>query len=147
MKQLKHKSHQSGAAALEFAVLLPLLVTLVFGSIEFGLVCYNKQVITNAGREGARMAITGGGDVVQTVLDYCNRRASDPPEVKHKLIDLTSADGRYALQAADITVTGPDGQDDFSVTVRYTYNFLFARLIGIGQTTIASRTVMRNEPN
>ncbi len=146
MKRLIHHTHQSGAAAVEFAVLLPLLVVLVFGTIEFGLLCYNKQVIINAGREGARVAITGEGNVVQTVIDYCNRRAGDPPDEKHKLIDLTSTDGRYALQAANVTVSGPDGQDDLTITVSYTYNFLFAQLIGLNQTTIVSRTVMRREP-
>jgi Flp pilus assembly protein TadG len=47
-----------GAAAVEFALILPLLLLLVFGIVEFGLLL-NKQVsVSNAAREGARyMAI------------------------------------------------------------------------------------------
>ena len=48
---LRH--NQKGAALIEFAIVLPLLLLLVFGAIEFGLLFYNKQVITNASREGA----------------------------------------------------------------------------------------------
>jgi Flp pilus assembly protein TadG len=48
-----------GAAAVEFAIIVPLLVLLVFGIYEFGR-AYNTQVqLTGAAREGARvMAIT-----------------------------------------------------------------------------------------
>ena len=49
--------NQNGAALIEFAIIFPLLVLLVMGAIEFGLLCYNKQVIINASREGARTGI------------------------------------------------------------------------------------------
>ena len=39
--------NQNGAALIEFAIIFPLLVLLVMGAIEFGLLCYNKQVIGN----------------------------------------------------------------------------------------------------
>jgi Flp pilus assembly protein TadG len=44
---------QNGGAAVEFAIILPLLIALLFGIVEFGLLLYNKQIITNASREGA----------------------------------------------------------------------------------------------
>jgi len=54
MKKLRgHK----GAAAVEFALVLLPLIILVFGAIEFGVLLYNQQVITNASREGARAGI------------------------------------------------------------------------------------------
>ena len=46
----------NGASAVEFAVVLPLLV-LPFGIIEFSLALYDKAMITNASREGARAGI------------------------------------------------------------------------------------------
>ena len=49
-------SHK-GVAAVEFALILPLLLVISFGLIEFGLFMYNQQVITNAAREGARVGI------------------------------------------------------------------------------------------
>ncbi len=48
---------KNGASAVEFAIVLPLLVILAFGIIEFSLALYDKAVITNASREGARAAI------------------------------------------------------------------------------------------
>ncbi|MFZ4498435.1 MAG: TadE/TadG family type IV pilus assembly protein [Burkholderiales bacterium] len=39
---------------LEFALLLPLLLLVVFGVVGFGLAILDKVVITNAGREAAR---------------------------------------------------------------------------------------------
>ena len=48
---------KTGVAVIEFAIILPLLLVIIFGIIEFGLVLFNKQVITNASREGARAGI------------------------------------------------------------------------------------------
>ena len=52
--------HQKGAVAVEFALILPVLVLLLFGIVEFSLLMYNKQILTNASREGARYGIVGG---------------------------------------------------------------------------------------
>jgi Flp pilus assembly protein TadG len=59
VQQVSHDSER-GAAAVEFAILLPLLLMLVLGTIEFGR-AYNAQItLTNAARDGARvMAISG----------------------------------------------------------------------------------------
>lgn len=48
---------QKGAAMVEFAIVLTLLLILAFGIIEFGVILYNQQVLTNAAREGARQGI------------------------------------------------------------------------------------------
>jgi Flp pilus assembly pilin Flp len=53
---------EDGAAAVEFALLLPLIVLLLFGIIEFGLAFNTRIQATNAAREGARMAIVGIGN-------------------------------------------------------------------------------------
>ena len=52
-------NNERGAVAVEFAILLPLLLMLVLGTIEFGR-AYNVQItLTNAARDGVRvMAIT-----------------------------------------------------------------------------------------
>ncbi len=43
-----------GAVAVEFALVAPLILVLLFGIVEFGVMMYNQAVITNAAREGAR---------------------------------------------------------------------------------------------
>ena len=53
---------QDGAAAVEFALLLPLLVVLLFGFIQFGTAFNTRIQATNAAREGARMAVVGIAD-------------------------------------------------------------------------------------
>lgn len=45
---------QRGVAAVEFAFILPVLLLLLFGIINFGLLMYDLSVVTNAAREGAR---------------------------------------------------------------------------------------------
>ena len=50
---------QEGAAAVEFALLLPLLVLLLFGMIEFGFAFNSRIQATNAAREAARRAVVG----------------------------------------------------------------------------------------
>ena len=53
------RADEHGAAAVEFALLLPLLVLLLFGLIQFGLAFNTRIQATNAAREGARMAVVG----------------------------------------------------------------------------------------
>jgi Flp pilus assembly protein TadG len=49
-----------GAAAVEFALIVPALVTLIFGSIEFGLAVQARTMVGNAAREGVRVASLTG---------------------------------------------------------------------------------------
>lgn len=48
---------QRGSATVEFALLLPLLLGLLLGVVEIGLALYDKAVLTQACREGARAGI------------------------------------------------------------------------------------------
>jgi hypothetical protein len=57
MKSKLNIIDQKGTTAVEFAIVLPLLVLLLFGIIEFSLLLYNKHIITNACREGVRKGI------------------------------------------------------------------------------------------
>ena len=52
--QLIHK--RDAVAAVEFALVLPVLLLILFGIINFGTLMYDQAVITNAAREGARWA-------------------------------------------------------------------------------------------
>ncbi len=54
--------NEDGAAAVEFALLLPLLVLLLFGLIQFGMAFNARIQATNAAREAARMAVVGIGN-------------------------------------------------------------------------------------
>ena len=54
-----------GAAAVEMAIVLMLLIVLVFGIIEMGRAIMVHQVLTNAAREGARRAVIPGATDAQ----------------------------------------------------------------------------------
>ena len=51
-----------GQSLVEFALALPILLLIVIGIIQFGIVWYSQVTITSASREGARMASVGDND-------------------------------------------------------------------------------------
>ena len=126
---------------MELAICLPILTLLVFGSIEFGLLFYNEQVITNASREGARAGIVAGttnGDIEDIVENYCNG----------KLINLNGASGSSELEegAVAISTVGVDPDPiDLTVNVTYDYDFLFSGILGFTDKTLSAQTTMRME--
>jgi hypothetical protein len=59
---------RAGASAVEFALVLPLLVVMLMGIIDFGRVWHRQQVITDAAREAARWAVVkDDADKLETV--------------------------------------------------------------------------------
>lgn len=95
-------SREEGVAAVEFALILPVLALLLFGVLEFGRVWSQYQVYQGAAREGARCAAvqaTGFSDCdIQTSI----KNAADP----YKL----------SVSSADVKLVGggsrPDGCTD-----------------------------------
>lgn len=51
------RHRQRGHAVVEFALILPILLGLLVGGIDLSLALYDKAVVTNASREGARAGI------------------------------------------------------------------------------------------
>jgi Flp pilus assembly protein TadG len=85
------RQERRGAAVVEFAIVAPVFLLFVFGIIEYGRMVMVQQVLTNATREGARIAVLEGSteDEVRTaVVDYCTA-------------------SRVAVAAADVDVTPP----------------------------------------
>jgi len=127
-----------GVAAVELAFCLPILILLVCGSIEFGLLFYNQQVITNASREGVRAGIVEGtvnADIEQIVKNYCSG----------KLINLN---GENELQTDAVTVSGSNtagGIAILTVSVTYDYDFLFGGILDFTDKTLSAQTIMRME--
>jgi Flp pilus assembly pilin Flp len=58
----RDRRDQSGAAAVEMAIILPVLVLLMFGIVEFGLAFNRLQGVHAAAREGARVGAVSPGD-------------------------------------------------------------------------------------
>lgn len=130
----RHKG-QRGAAAVEFALVLPLLALVLFGMIEFGLLFYNQQVLINASREGARAGTTrlvDAATIPQVVSTYCQGR----------LVTFASTP-----QAVQTSVAGGGAYpNSLSVTVQYVYDFLAPQILGLGmKKTLAAQTAMTME--
>jgi Flp pilus assembly pilin Flp len=53
--------NRSGAAAVEFALVFPILVVVLLATFEFGRVWNIQQVVTDAAREGSRRAVVKDG--------------------------------------------------------------------------------------
>ena len=79
-----------GVAAVEFAIVAPMLVMLVFGIIEVGRLMVVQQVLTNASREGARQAVvhrSTGTDVESVVTNHLKNGS-----VSHATVTVTPSD-------------------------------------------------------
>ena len=133
------KPRERGAAAVEFALILPVLVLILFGIIEFGLLLYDKQVITNASREGARAGIV---------------QAATRPDSAAITSVVTNYASNYLVTFADGTVnpsvTLPMGAcvsfgTSLKVSVTYQYTFLVLKNLGFTGPLLTANTTMRCE--
>jgi len=141
MRRLVKKSGQRGAAAIEFAIILPLLVLLIFGMIEFSVLFYDKAMITNASREGARAGIVfstlgplSDDQVHQVVANYCSDH----------LVSFQPG----SVVSTTVTRTGTSSGDRLTVRVEYPYNFLILPNLVTGLTgplNLSAETIMRME--
>jgi Flp pilus assembly protein TadG len=139
---LKRLRNQCGAALIETAITIPLVLLVSVSIFEFGRAYQTWQVLTNAAREGARIAVLPDytdAQVTSTVRTYLTSgRLSNP-------------------NAASIIVVRnvPFGTTTASrITVNYPFNFIVlnpvARLVRSGSTvgtplTMQSSALMRNE--
>jgi Flp pilus assembly protein TadG len=135
--------NQRGAALLETAITIPLVLLVTVSIFEFGRAYQTWQVLTNAAREGARVAIlaeTTDAMVTSAVRNY-----------------MVSGQLQGAATATiDIERTVPFGANTASrITVTYPFNFTVLnpviRLVqsssttGQGTTNMRSAALMRNE--
>ena len=135
---------------VEFAIVLPLLLILVFGVIEFGIMFFNKAVVTNASREGARAGITGltNSQIETIVKDYCNTNLISLGSVSASDLDPKKLDQNGDIISGDPDddiIISIDAQNDLTVRVEYGYDLLIGSLLGFTKTIIEARTVMRME--
>jgi Flp pilus assembly protein TadG len=135
-------NREKGTASVEFALILPLLLLMLFLIIEFSIILYDKAVITNASREGARSGIVYSepprvsvGAIIATVNTYC-------------ATNLISFGPDTPATAVPSGACGKSG-DLLTVNVNYTYSFfVLPNLLGGGMNsgiTLTGTTVMRCE--
>lgn len=151
----KKTKSDSGQALVEFAFVLPFILILLLGLIEFGVAFYNRAMLTNASREGARAGMTYTTDSSSNYWSLASMRTAVNNAVNNYL------QGRlinFGGNPTWITVANRSGGSPYDpsfnvsggtvdVTVTYTHTFLaIPNFIGSGNTiNIGSQTIMRLE--
>jgi len=133
IKRIRIIKNEKGASAVEFALILPILIMLVFGIFQFGIAYNNYITITHAAREGARRAAV--------VLD---------PYDHNPLKDIIIARAYpIPITRADITISHPDPVDlkiGDPVVVEIIYKITVEiPLVGSWDIPLTSTAVMRLE--
>lgn len=139
----------AGQSIAEFALVVPILLLLVFGIVEFGLIVKSWQVVTDAAREGARVAVVG-------VTPGQSADSVDAAAAVRNALNRGGLNGTNA--SVTIAATGNTGGPLFNSlrgdTVRVTINYphsmiMFGPLISsmTGYSTLPIRTsiTMRKE--
>jgi Flp pilus assembly protein TadG len=131
---------ESGQDLVEYALLLPLFLLLMFSVVEFGFVFFQYTMVVNAAREGARTGI-----VIETPscqLACLKTRIEDAARSK-----MTSVDPAQLTVQSTFPVI--DNQPMVQVTVKYQTGFITQFLIeetrSKGSLTLASTATMQRE--
>jgi Flp pilus assembly protein TadG len=119
-------TREQGQTMTEFAIVLPILVVLLFGIIQFGIAFNNYVTITDAARAGARKAAV-------------SRQASDPAgactdEVRSSAVDLDQT--QLIVSCSSAWTPG----SDVTVDVQYPYSI---NLFGVVVQSGNLHTVMK----
>jgi Flp pilus assembly protein TadG len=144
MTRLKN---ERGTALLETALTLPLILLVSVSIFEFGRAYQMEQVLTNAAREGARVAVLPGAsssDVESRVVGYLNSG------------QVPNASTASVIVTPNVPITiGAGTANGSRVTVNYPFSFMVlnpvARLVVSGSSagsaplTMSASAEMRNE--
>ena len=143
----RHKGRfDGGAAAVEMALVMPLLILMVMGIIDFGRIFNGEIQLSQAAREGARVAALGfsATNVATRTSAALNNPAfqGGTPAISVAVVD---ANGAAATRSAGVTVnvcvtSDPlDVKDNYAqVTVTISY-----RPILFGPATLSQKAVMK----
>ncbi len=137
---------ESGAAAVEFAIIVPVLLLLVLGIVDFGYAFGQKLALNHAAREGARMAVveSSGADTQAEIAQLVSDSAGtlvDP-------LDTTQVIATVAGTGTSATC-GPGGAldigDELEVSVDYDATPLVPLPFLGGTISLSSSAVFRCE--
>ena len=141
MRRLKN---QKGAALLETAVTLPLVLLVCVSVFEFGRAYQTWQVLTNAAREGARVAIlpeSTDAQVTAAVVSYMKggqlQGVSDAKIAVERTVPFAATN-----TASRVTVSYPFKFSVLNPVIRLVKS---GSSTGQGTTTMVSAALMRNE--
>jgi Flp pilus assembly protein TadG len=136
------RSDESGVALVEFALVLPLLLVLLFGMLDFGR-AFNYWIdSTHLANEGARWAVVNKNPGSGTLQQYIQEQADTA--------ELRSGGTSSVPDPLQVCVSFPNGAvvgEPVKVTATVTYHWLpfLGQHIGLLDTTVTGSAVMRLE--
>jgi Flp pilus assembly protein TadG len=131
------RRNRRGAAAVEFALVGSVFVIIVFGMIEIGRVLMVQQILTNAAREGVRVAILDAPSSTATQVNTTVTTYLQNAGITGATITINPTNPTAATYGTAITVTV---QVPFS-SVSWLPSFMFVR----ANAKVAASAVMRRE--
>jgi Flp pilus assembly protein TadG len=130
-----------GTAAVEFALVAPLVVGLLVGLLEVGRLVQVNQIVSNAAREGGRKASTGVNtyaDVQATVANYLTNAGI----TNQSGLTVTIADATQGNSGPQFNPSTANWLDQLEVTVTLPYrNVQLAPLVIAPNTVISAQAV------
>lgn len=142
-KESGRKARRRGVSVLEAALVLPVVLAMIFGAIEFAYVFYVKQTLQAASREGARRGALSSADnaiVKQAVVD-----AMKAGGLGSATYDVTITNASTGASASVGSIPAGTG---VCVEVSAPWSQFSVFLSGLGdwpRADLRSRTVMRRE--
>jgi len=132
------RSRRSGAAVVEFAVVVPLLFMVILGIIEFGRAMMVGELVNNAARTGCRQGVLNGSATsdIQTAVNNCVNSAGIGSTTINVLVNGTPADASTAVTGDSITVT---------VTAPFNQNSWIPTPVFLNGRSVSGNAVMRRE--
>lgn len=139
---MKRKILRAGSL-IEFVCVLPLMLMLLTGIIDYCFMLYDKSVITNASREGARYGIVRRSPTyasMASVITYATNNATN------NLVSFSGSSPAVTVTATSSTST-PTSGSTLTVKVSYVYTDLLLHYFigGTGINNLSSTTVMTYE--
>ena len=87
---MKNLRNEKGQSLVEFAILLPFLLLLLMGILEFGIMLNSYLTINNAAREGARLGIVAGSNIE---IKELITNISPNLDTKNLTVNITPSEG------------------------------------------------------
>lgn len=135
------KKKNLGSALIEFVLIFPMLLMVIIGVIEYGVMFYDKAVITNASREAARYGVALRSPYATTsqITSYATTYTSN------RLITF----GNSTTPTVTVTYSATPQKfgDKLTVTVTYTYTglVLFKFIASSKTMNLSATSVMTYE--
>lgn len=131
---------EEGAELIEFMIVFPILMMIFAGILDFGMMFRSYEVVTNAAREGARVAILPGyklADVQLRVQEYLDSAGLKSPVVTEmKTASVVTTAGTISVQKVRVSYT-------YQILVLSGVSKLFGS--GIGNVSLQAISSMRSE--